>query len=156
MSLQLIDHHNFLINEDEEVRLLILLTIDPAIRKDFEFLGPHELIQLVEEGFHEPVRQEKLRIYEKIGETRLRKGHNVSAHFLKIEGYLEELYKLGHPLSQEASDNGFLGGIKSQDNWKNAPKPNSLATQGLSRTQDIVAWEDVQIGSRAGAVLKFS
>ncbi|KAI3790958.1 hypothetical protein L2E82_04424 [Cichorium intybus] len=59
----------------------MLLTIDPAIRRDFELLGPYELIQ---------------------------QGHNVSARFLKIEGYLEELYKLGHPLSQEASINGLL------------------------------------------------
>ncbi|KAI3779331.1 hypothetical protein L2E82_09024 [Cichorium intybus] len=109
---QLINHHNLLIDEDEDVRLLMLLTIDRAIRRDFEFLGPHELIQLVEERFQEPVRQEKLRICKRLGKTRLRKGHNVSAHTLKIEGYLG--YKLGHPLSQEANVNGLLASLTEE------------------------------------------
>ncbi|KAI3790818.1 hypothetical protein L2E82_04159 [Cichorium intybus] len=169
--------------------------------------------------FQEPVRQEKLRIYEKLGETRLRKGHSVNTHLLKIEGYLEELYMLGHPLSQEASVNGLLTSltkeyepfvhiyrdkdlhktftemhsmltlyesfmeihslglspamryIKNPSRWvlgclklgihrvgysQRIIGKRSKAKQGLSRTQNIIAWEHVQIGSRARAFLEFS
>ncbi|KAI3779141.1 hypothetical protein L2E82_08682 [Cichorium intybus] len=42
------DKHNLLVDESEEIRDLMLLTIDPEFCKDFESLGPYKLMQLIE------------------------------------------------------------------------------------------------------------
>ncbi|KAI3521685.1 hypothetical protein L1887_11157 [Cichorium endivia] len=79
---QLRDAHDFLIDKSEEVRSLMLLTIDPAIHRDFEFLGPYELTLLVEERFQEPLRKERARIFEKLGMCRLKEGSSIGPHVL--------------------------------------------------------------------------
>ncbi|KAI3708696.1 hypothetical protein L2E82_38052 [Cichorium intybus] len=52
------DEGNFLVDVSEEIHDLMLLTIDPKFRKDFESLGPYELMQSVEERFRKPVEEE--------------------------------------------------------------------------------------------------
>ncbi|KAI3691392.1 hypothetical protein L2E82_49751 [Cichorium intybus] len=99
----LYDEHDLLFDESEEVRDLMLLTIDPEFRRDFGSLGPYELIQLVEEKFQEPVEEERARIFKRLAECKLKEGSSIDSHVLKIERYIGELYKLGHPISQEMS-----------------------------------------------------
>ncbi|KAI3781084.1 hypothetical protein L2E82_11083 [Cichorium intybus] len=99
----LYDEHDLLFDESEEVRDLMLLTIDLEFRRDFGSLGPYELIQLVEEKFQEPIEEERARIFKRLTECKLKEGSSIDSHVLKIERYIGELYKLGHPISQEMS-----------------------------------------------------
>ncbi|KAI3506185.1 hypothetical protein L1887_28541 [Cichorium endivia] len=79
----LYDEHDFLIDESEKVRDLMLLTIDPEFRRDFEFLGPYELIQLVEERFREQVEEEQTRIFKRLAGCKLEEGSSVGSHTYK-------------------------------------------------------------------------
>ncbi|KAI3739542.1 hypothetical protein L2E82_29950 [Cichorium intybus] len=54
------DEHNFLVDESEKIRDLMLLTIDPEFCKDFESLGPYELMQSVEEKFQKRLKRNEL------------------------------------------------------------------------------------------------
>ncbi|KAI3690304.1 hypothetical protein L2E82_48284 [Cichorium intybus] len=91
----------------------MLLTIDPEFRRDFKFLGPYELARLVEERFREPVEKEQTRIFKELEGCKLEEGSSVGPHVLKIEGYIGELYKLGHPINRELSINILLDSLIS-------------------------------------------
>ncbi|KAI3767545.1 hypothetical protein L2E82_17746 [Cichorium intybus] len=101
-------------DESEEIRDLMLSTIDPEFRKDFESLGPYELMQLVEERFQKPVEEERARILGRLAECKLKGGSSINSHVLQIEGYIGELYKLGHPMSQEESVNILLASLTNE------------------------------------------
>ncbi|KAI3724494.1 hypothetical protein L2E82_36274 [Cichorium intybus] len=86
------DERNFLVDESEKIRDLMLLTIDPEFRKDFESLGPYELMQLVEEKFQKPVEDERARIFKRLAECKLKEGSSIDSHVLQIEAYIGELH----------------------------------------------------------------
>ncbi|KAI3779346.1 hypothetical protein L2E82_09052 [Cichorium intybus] len=108
------DKHNLLVDESEEIRGLMLLTIDPEFRRDFESLGPYELMQLVEERFQKPVEEERARIFKRLAECKLKVGSSINSHVLQIEGYIGELYKLGYSMSHEKSVNILLASLTSE------------------------------------------
>ncbi|KAI3752544.1 hypothetical protein L2E82_24578 [Cichorium intybus] len=105
------DERNFLVDESEKIRDLMLLTIDPEFRKDFESLVPYELMQSIEEKFHKPVEEERARIFKRLAECKLKEGSNIDSHVLRIEAYIGELYKLGYSMSQESSVNTLLASL---------------------------------------------
>ncbi|KAI3699945.1 hypothetical protein L2E82_44555 [Cichorium intybus] len=108
------DKHNSLVDESEMIRDLMLLTIDPEFRKDFESLGPYELMQLVEERFQKPVEEERSRIFKRLSECKLKERSSINSHVLQIEAYIGELYKLGFSMSQEKSVNILLASLTSE------------------------------------------
>ncbi|KAI3749311.1 hypothetical protein L2E82_19918 [Cichorium intybus] len=101
-------------DESEEIRDLMLLTIDPEFRKDFESLGPYELMQSVEEKFQKPVEEERARIFKRLAECKLKEGSSIDSHVLQIEAYIGKLYKLGYSMSQEMSVNILLASLTSK------------------------------------------
>ncbi|KAI3699970.1 hypothetical protein L2E82_44580 [Cichorium intybus] len=107
------DKQNFLVDESEEIHDLMLLTIDPEFCKDFESLGPYELMQSVEEKFQKPVEEERARIFKRLAECKLKEGSSIDSHVLQIEAYIGELYKLGYSMSQESSVNTLLASLTS-------------------------------------------
>ncbi|KAI3752896.1 hypothetical protein L2E82_24937 [Cichorium intybus] len=120
------DKQNFLVDESEEIRDLMLLTIDPEFCKDFESLGPYELMQSAEEKFQKPVEEERARIFKRLAECKLKEGSSIDSHVLQIEAYIGELYKLGYSMSQESSVNTLLASLTSKHS------SNGSATSGLS------------------------
>ncbi|KAI3688663.1 hypothetical protein L2E82_46407 [Cichorium intybus] len=110
----LYDKHNLLVDESEKIRDIMLLTIDPEFRKDFESLGPYELMQSVEERFQKPVEEERARIFKRLAECKLKEGSSIDSHVLQIEAYIGELYKLGYSMSQESSVNTLLASLTSK------------------------------------------
>ncbi|KAI3765502.1 hypothetical protein L2E82_15538 [Cichorium intybus] len=122
----LYDKHDLLVDESEKIRDLMLLTIDPEFCKDFESLGPYELMQSVEEMFRKPVEEERARIFKRLAECKLKEGSSIDSHVLQIEAYIGELYKLGYSMSQESSVNTLLASLTSKHS------SNGSATSGLS------------------------
>ncbi|KAI3780454.1 hypothetical protein L2E82_10435 [Cichorium intybus] len=86
----LYDKHDFLVDESKKIRDLMLLTIDPEFRRDFESLGPYEFMQLVEERFQKPVEEEQARIFKRLAECKLKKRSSIDSHVLQIEAYIGE------------------------------------------------------------------
>ncbi|KAI3791748.1 hypothetical protein L2E82_05610 [Cichorium intybus] len=108
------DKHNLLVDESEKIRDLMLLTIDPEFCKDFESLGPYELMQLVDERFQKPVEEERARIFKRLAECKLKEGSSIKSHVFQIEAYIGELYKLGYSMSQEMSIDILLASLTSE------------------------------------------
>ncbi|KAI3690656.1 hypothetical protein L2E82_48836 [Cichorium intybus] len=108
------DKHEFLVDESEKIRDLMLLTIDPEFRKDSESLGPYELMQSVEERFQKPTEEERARIFKGLAECKLKEGRSIDSHVLHIRAYIGELYKLGYSMSQEMSVNILLASLASK------------------------------------------
>ncbi|KAI3690405.1 hypothetical protein L2E82_48429 [Cichorium intybus] len=106
--------HNSLVDVSKKIRDLMLLTIDPEFRKDFESMGPYELMQLVEERFQKPVEEERARIFKRLAECKLKEGSSINSHVLHIEAYIGELYKLGYSMSREKSVNILLASLTSE------------------------------------------
>ncbi|KAI3766728.1 hypothetical protein L2E82_16798 [Cichorium intybus] len=101
-------------DESEEIRDLMLSTIEPEFRKDFESLGPYELMQLVEKRFQKSVEEERTRIFKRLAECKLKAGSSVNSHVLQIEAYIGELHKLGYSMSQEESVNILLASLTNE------------------------------------------
>ncbi|KAI3493129.1 hypothetical protein L1887_42208 [Cichorium endivia] len=94
----------------------MLLTIDHEFRKDFESLGPYELMKSVKEKFQKPIEEERSRIFKRLAECKLKEGSSIDSHVLQIEAYMSELYKLGYSMSQEKSINILLDSLTSEYN----------------------------------------
>ncbi|KAI3682156.1 hypothetical protein L2E82_50090 [Cichorium intybus] len=126
------DEHNFLVDESEEIRNLMLLTIDPKFRRDFESTGPYELMQSVEEKFQKPIEEERARIFKRPAECKLKEGSNIDSHVLQIEAYTGELYQHGYSMSQEMSVDILLALLTSSLSWKGiAPMGSDTVTERL-------------------------
>ncbi|KAI3740415.1 hypothetical protein L2E82_30844 [Cichorium intybus] len=87
----LYDKHDLLVDESEKIRDLMLLTIDPEFRKDFEYLGPYELMQSVEARFQKPVEEERTRIFKRLAECKLKEGSSIDSHESSVNTLLTSL-----------------------------------------------------------------
>ncbi|KAI3690793.1 hypothetical protein L2E82_49001 [Cichorium intybus] len=133
------DKHNFLVDESEKICDLMLLTIDPEFRKDFESLGPYELMQLVEERFQQPVEEEQARIFKRLAEYKLKDGSNINSHVLQIEAYIGEF-----PVKRRNKKRSRSS--RHVSNWESTKSdtvkekledaPNILKAQGINKAWD--------------------
>ncbi|KAI3503861.1 hypothetical protein L1887_32317 [Cichorium endivia] len=108
------DKRNFLTDESEEIRDLMLLTIDPKFREDFESLGLYELMMTVEERFRKPVEEEQSRIFKILTDCKQKEGSSIDSHVVQIADYMSELHKLGFHMSQEESVDILLDSLTSK------------------------------------------
>ena len=97
-------HHN----DSIDVECLMLATMSSELHKDLENMEAYNMIFNLNEMFQKQARQERYETTKALHSCKIAEGASVSTHVLKIKGYIEHLYRLGFPLSQELATDLIL------------------------------------------------
>ena len=99
------------VNDSVDVTCLMLATMTPELQKQFEEMEAFEMMAHLKEMFQEQARQERFATTKALNACKMTPGTSVSAHVLKMKGYIDHLDKLGAPLSQELATDLILASL---------------------------------------------
>ena len=100
-------HHN----DSIDVACLMLATMSSELQKDLENMEAYDMIFSLKEMFQQQVRQERYETTKALHSCKMAEGASVSAHVLKMKGYIEHHDRLGFPLSQELAIDLILNSL---------------------------------------------
>ena len=100
-------HHN----DSIDVACLMLATMSSELQKDLENMEAYNMIFNFKEMFQQQARQERYETTKALHSCKMAEGASVSAHVLKMKGYIEYLDRLGFPLSQELATDLILNSL---------------------------------------------
>nr|GEU54912.1 hypothetical protein [Tanacetum cinerariifolium] len=113
--------HNAWIKGSKEIVGLMLMTMNPEIQQNLETLHAHEMILELKTLFAQQAEQKRFQTTRYFHFCKQEEGQFVSSYVLKMKGYIDNLERLGHPVTFGPS------GTKSWEEEKNkqayAPKP---------------------------------
>ncbi|KAG8647429.1 hypothetical protein MANES_09G072919v8 [Manihot esculenta] len=94
--------HKKHMDDSNDIGYLMLATMCPELQKDLEHLEAYEMI-----------RQDRYETTIALHDCKMAEGKSVSAHVLKMKGYIDHLVRLGYPLSLELSTDLILHSLPS-------------------------------------------
>nr|GFB74338.1 zinc finger, CCHC-type [Tanacetum cinerariifolium] len=96
---EILEAHCAWIKESKEIVGLMLMTIEPEIQRNLEPLHAHEMLNEFKTLFAQQVEQELLQTTRGFHSCRQEEGKSVSSYVLKMKGYIDNLERLGHPVT---------------------------------------------------------
>ena len=100
-------HHN----DSIDVACLMLATMNSELQKELEHMEAFDMIVKLKETFQQQARQERYDTTKALHSCKMAEGASVSAHVLKMKGYIEHLDRLGFPLNQELTTDLILNSL---------------------------------------------
>ena len=101
------------LNDSVDVTCLMLATMVPDLQKQFEAMEAFDMMRHLKEMFQEQACQERFLTMKALNECKMAHGTSVSAHVLKMKGYLDQLERLGALLSKKLAIDTILGSLPS-------------------------------------------
>ena len=98
-------------SDSNDVTCLMLATMVPELQKQFMDQEAYEIMVHLKEMFQEQARHERFVTTKALTSCRMTPGTPVSAHVLKMKGYLETLEKLEVRVPQELATDLILGSL---------------------------------------------
>ncbi|XP_017609417.1 uncharacterized protein LOC108455356 [Gossypium arboreum] len=96
------------LNDMVDVRCLMLATMNPELQKQHEDMVAYDMIDHLKELYQGQARQKRFDISKALFQCKMAEGSPVGPHVLKMIRYIESLFKLGFPLSQELATDVIL------------------------------------------------
>ncbi|GKD89736.1 hypothetical protein Tco_1365243 [Tanacetum coccineum] len=84
----------------KEVDVLMLLTMDLEIQRNLAHLGAYDMLQEVKALYSKQAEQELLQTVREFHACKQEEGQSVSSYVLKMKSYIDNLERLGQPVSQ--------------------------------------------------------
>nr|GEY75210.1 zinc finger, CCHC-type [Tanacetum cinerariifolium] len=91
--------HNAWIKGLKEIVGLMFMTIEPEIQQNLEPIHAHEMLRELKTIFAQQAEQELLQTMRDFHSCRQEVGQSVSSYVLKMKGYIDNLERLGHPVT---------------------------------------------------------
>nr|GFB19333.1 zinc finger, CCHC-type [Tanacetum cinerariifolium] len=91
--------HSAWIKGSKEIVRLMLMTMEPEIQQNLEPLHAHEMLKELKTLFAQQAEQELLQTIRDFHSCRQEEGQSVSSYVLKMKGYIDNLERLGHPVT---------------------------------------------------------
>ena len=98
-------------NDSVDVTCLMLTTINSKLQKKFEEMGAFDMMVHLKGMFQEQARQERFTTTKALNACKMTPGTSISAHVLKMKGLINQLDKLGAPISHELAIDLILGSL---------------------------------------------
>ena len=89
----------------------MLDTMNSELQKDLENMEAYNMIFNLKEIFQQQAKQERYETTKALHSCKVAEDASVSAHVLKMKGYIEHLDRLEFPLSQELTTNLILNSL---------------------------------------------
>ncbi|GKC67963.1 hypothetical protein Tco_1100561 [Tanacetum coccineum] len=78
---------------------LMLMTIDPRIQKNLEQLGAHDMLKELKTLFSQQAEHELPQTMREFHACKQDECHFMSSYVLRMKSYIDNLERLGHPMS---------------------------------------------------------
>ncbi|KAK9125081.1 hypothetical protein Scep_013927 [Stephania cephalantha] len=105
------DAHNKHINDSTDVACIMLATMVPELQKDMKLMEAYDMAIMLKEMFQQQARQERFETVKNLHSCKMTEGASVSPHVLKMKGYVDQLDRLGFPISQELATDLILNSL---------------------------------------------
>nr|GFD02904.1 zinc finger, CCHC-type [Tanacetum cinerariifolium] len=91
--------HSAWVKGSKEIVGLMLMTMEPEIQRNLKPLHAHEMLKELKALFAQQAEREHLQITRDFHSCRQEEGQSVSSYVLKMKGYIDNLERLGHPVT---------------------------------------------------------
>ena len=99
------------LNDFVDVTCLMLTTMNSELQKQFEEMKAFDMMVHLKGMFQEKARQERFTTTKALNACKMTPGTSVSAHVLKMNGLIDQLNKIGAPISHELATDLILGSL---------------------------------------------
>nr|GFC00542.1 zinc finger, CCHC-type [Tanacetum cinerariifolium] len=98
----------------KEIVGLMLMTMEPEIQRNLEPLHAHEMLKELKTLFVQQAKHELFQTTRDFHSCRQEEGQSVSSHVLKMKGYIDNLERLGHPMTLGLAVSLILIGLRKE------------------------------------------
>nr|GEV85699.1 zinc finger, CCHC-type [Tanacetum cinerariifolium] len=106
--------HNAWIKGSKEIDGLMLMTMKPEIQRNLESLYAYEMLRELKTLFAQQAEQELLQTTRDFHSCRQEEGQSVSLYVLKMKGSIDNLERLGHPVTLGLGVSMILIGLRKK------------------------------------------
>nr|GEW05950.1 zinc finger, CCHC-type [Tanacetum cinerariifolium] len=100
VPLQALAAHAAWVKGQKEVAMLVLLTMDLDIQRNLAHLGAYDMLKELKAMYSKQGEHELLQTVREFHTSKQEEGQSVSSHVLKMNGYIDNLERLGQPVGQ--------------------------------------------------------
>nr|GFC13166.1 zinc finger, CCHC-type [Tanacetum cinerariifolium] len=106
--------HAAWVKGSKEIAGLMLMTMEPEIQRNLKPLHANEMLKELKTLFAQQAEQELLQTTKDFHSCRQEQGQSVSSYVLKIKGYIDNLERLGHPVTLGLGVSLILIGLRKE------------------------------------------
>ncbi|GKB52110.1 zinc finger, CCHC-type containing protein, partial [Tanacetum coccineum] len=106
--------HAAWVKGQKEVVVLMLMTMEPDLQRNLENLGAYDMLQELKTLFSQQVEQELLQTVKEFHVCKQEEGQSVSSYVLKMKSYIDNLERLGHPVSLNLAVSLILVSLRNE------------------------------------------
>nr|GEW90203.1 retrotransposon protein, putative, Ty1-copia subclass [Tanacetum cinerariifolium] len=114
VSFEILEAHYVWIKGSKEIDDLILMSMDSEIQRNLEPLHAHEMLKELKTLFAQQAEQELLQTTRDFHSCKQEEGQLVSSYVLKMKGYIDNLERLGHPVTLGLGVSLILIGLRKE------------------------------------------
>nr|GEX46163.1 zinc finger, CCHC-type [Tanacetum cinerariifolium] len=106
--------HSAWVKESKDIAGLMLMTMKPEIQRNMEPLHAHEMLKELKTLFAQQAEHELFQTTRDFHSCRQEEGQSVSSYVLKMKGYIDNLERLGHPVTLGLGVSLILIGLRKE------------------------------------------
>ncbi|GJV95013.1 retrotransposon protein, putative, ty1-copia subclass [Tanacetum coccineum] len=111
---EIIAAHTAWIKGSKEIAGLMLMTMEPEIQRNLENLHANDMLKELKTLFAQQAEQELLQTTRDFHSCKQEEGQSVSSYVLKMKGYIDNLERLGHPVTLGLAVSLILIGLRKE------------------------------------------
>nr|GEX89975.1 zinc finger, CCHC-type [Tanacetum cinerariifolium] len=110
----------------------MLMSMDSEIQQNLELLHAHEMLKELKTPFAQQAEHELLQTTRDFHSCKQEEGQSVSSYVLKMKGYIDNLERLGHPVTLGlCTVNEVHAMLKLHEQTLTLPKSNAPALHAI-------------------------
>nr|GEV95487.1 zinc finger, CCHC-type [Tanacetum cinerariifolium] len=106
--------HTAWVKGSKEIAGLMLMTMEPEIQRNLEPLHAHEMLKKLKTLFAQQAEQELRQTTRDFHYFRQEERQSMSSYVLKMKGYIDNLERLGHPVTLGLGVSLILIGLRKE------------------------------------------
>ncbi|GKB18083.1 zinc finger, CCHC-type containing protein, partial [Tanacetum coccineum] len=106
--------HNAWIKGSKEIAGLMLMTMEPEIQRNLENLHANDMLKELKTLFAQQAEHELLQTTRDFHSCKQEEGQSVSSYVLKMKSYIDNLERLGHPVTLGLAVSLILIGLRKE------------------------------------------
>ncbi|GJS92822.1 zinc finger, CCHC-type containing protein [Tanacetum coccineum] len=106
--------HTAWVKGSKEIAGLMLMTMEPEIQRNLENLHANDMLKELKTLFAQQAEQELLQTTRDFHACKQEEGQSVSSYVLRMKGYIDNLERLGHPVTLGLAVSLILIGLRKE------------------------------------------
>ena len=106
--------HTAWVKGSKDIAAFMLMTMDLEIQRNLTHLGAYDMLQELKSMFAQQAEQELLQTAREFHSCKQEEGQSVSSYVLKMKSYIDNLERLGHPVTLNLGVSLILIGLSRE------------------------------------------